>query len=213
MENNINDYTSKEEKINVLTHGFGLLLSIPAALILIIYASLYGTVWHIVSCSIYGSTLIILYLASTTYHGAKKPELRKKLNVFDHSAIYLLIAGTYTPFLLVTLRGNWGWSLFGVVWGLAIIGIFMKIFFSARYKFISALAYVLLGWIIVVAFKPLINNLEPAGLWWLLAGGLSYTTGAVLYVFKKIPYNHAIFHVFVLIGSFTHWIAVFYYVL
>jgi len=213
MEKNASNYSLKEEKVNIISHGLGLILSIPAALILVIYASLYGTIWHIVSFSIYGSSLVVLYLASTSYHASKDSVLRKKLNVFDHAAIYFLIAGTYTPFLMVTLRGNWGWSLFGVVWGLAIIGIFLKIFFSARYKFISALAYVLLGWIIVIAFKPLTENLETAGLWWLVAGGLSYTLGAILYVFKKIPFNHGIFHVFVLIGSFTHWIAVFYYVL
>jgi len=213
MEEFAKDYSSKEEAINVITHGIGLILSIPAVVLLIVYASIDGTVWHIASSCIYGSTLIVLYLASTTYHGSKKPELRKKLNVFDHSAIYLLIAGTYTPFLLVTLHGSWGWSLFGVVWGFAFIGILMKIFFSSRYKIISALAYVAMGWIIVIAIKPLINNLDPSGLKWLIAGGLSYTIGAALYVIKKIPYNHAIFHVFVLGGSFAHWMAIFFYVI
>ena len=213
MEEFAKDYSSKEEAINVITHGIGLILSIPAVVLLIVYASIDGTVWHIASSCIYGSTLIVLYLASTTYHGSKKPELRKKLNVFDHSAIYLLIAGTYTPFLLVTLHGSWGWSLFGVVWGFAFIGILMKIFFSSRYKIISALAYVAMGWIIIIAIKPLINNLDPSGLKWLIAGGLSYTIGAALYVIKKIPYNHAIFHVFVLGGSFAHWMAIFFYVI
>ncbi len=213
MENNSSSYSRREDLVNVITHGFGLLLSIPAAAVMIVHASLNGTVWHVVSFSIYGCSLIVLYLASTMYHHAKEPKLRERLNVFDHSAIYFLIAGTYTPFLLVTLRGRWGWSLFGIVWGLAFFGIFMKIVFSQRYKIVSALAYVLLGWIIVIAAKPLINSLESAGLWWLLAGGLSYTFGAVLYVFKKIPYHHCIFHVFVLGGSFAHWMAVFYYVL
>jgi hemolysin III len=213
MENNKKAYSDKEEALNTITHGIGLILSIPAVILLIFYSSINGTIWHIVSSCIYGSTLIILYLASTTYHGTKEPGLKKRLNVFDHSAIYLLIAGTYTPFLLITLRGAWGWSLFGVVWGIAVIGVFMKIFFAARYKFISALAYVLMGWIIIVAIKPLINNLASEGLFWLVAGGLSYTIGAVLYVIKKIPYNHAIFHVFVLAGSIAHWIAVFFYVL
>jgi hemolysin III len=213
MENKSSSYSSKEEKINIITHGFGLLLSIPATIILIIYSCNHGTAWHIVSSAIYGSSLILLYLASTVYHSAKESKLRERLNVFDHAAIYLLIAGTYTPFLLITLHGGWGWSLFGIVWGFAIIGIVMKILFSKRYKAVSAIAYVSMGCIIVVAFKPLINSIEPAGLWWLIAGGISYITGAVLYVIEKIPYNHGIFHVFVLGGSIAHWIAVFFYVL
>lgn len=212
MEKYIPPYSEKEEKINVLTHGLGLLLSIPALILLVVYSSLYGNVWHVVSFSIYGSSLVLLYLASTLYHAAKKPEIKDKLNIFDHSAIYLLIAGTYTPFLLVTIRGPWGWSLFGIVWGLAIIGILMKFFFTTRYKVVSALAYILMGWVIIIAIKPLINNLSTPGLWWLFAGGLSYTIGAVLYTLKKLPYHHAIFHVFVLGGSFAHWVAVFYYV-
>jgi hemolysin III len=213
MTNYTPAYSAKEEQVNVITHGLGLILSIPALVLLIVYASLYGTVWHIVSFSIYGSTLVILYLASTLYHAAKKPETKEKLNIFDHSAIYLLIAGTYTPFLLITLRGTWGWSLFGVVWGLAIIGVVMKFFFISKYKVVSALAYILMGWVIVIAAKPLINGLDVAGLWWLLAGGISYTVGAILYTLKKIPYHHAIFHVFVLGGSFAHWVTVFFYLL
>jgi len=213
MTNYIPAYSVKEEIVNVITHGLGLLLSIPALVLLIVYASTQGTVWHIVSFSIYGSTLVTLYLASTLYHAARKPNARRKLNIFDHSAIYLLIAGTYTPFLLVTLKGAWGWSLFGVVWGFAIVGVVMKFFFMSKYKVVSALAYILMGWVIIIAVKPLINNLETGGLWWLLAGGISYTVGAVLYTLKKLPYHHGIFHVFVLGGSFAHWMAVFYYVL
>ncbi len=213
MSNYTSDYSVKEEIVNVITHGLGLLLSIPALVLLIVYASLHGTVWHIVSFSIYGSSLVTLYLASTLYHAARKPKVKENLNIFDHSAIYLLIAGTYTPFLLVTLRGPWGWSLFGVVWGLTIVGVVMKFFFMSKYKVVSALAYVLMGWVIIIAVKPLINNLDTGGLWWLLAGGISYTVGAVLYTLKKLPYHHGIFHVFVLCGSFAHWMAVFYYVL
>lgn len=213
MENYTPPYTEKEEKVNVITHAIGLILSIPALILLVVYASLYGDVWHIVSFAIYGSTLVILYLASTLYHWAKKPSVKQKLNLFDHSAIYLLIAGTYTPFLLVTLRGPWGWSLFGVVWGLALIGIILKFLIVAKLKIVSASAYILMGWVIVIAFKPLVNNLAVGGLWWLLAGGLSYTIGGILYTIKKIPYHHGIFHVFVLGGSFAHWIAIFFYVL
>jgi hemolysin III len=213
MSNYTPAYSVKEEIVNVITHGLGLLLSIPALVLLIVYASLYGTVWHIVSFSIYGSTLVTLYLASTLYHAARKPKVKENLNIFDHAAIYLLIAGTYTPFLLVTLRGPWGWSLFGVVWGLAVVGVVMKFFFMSKYKIVSALAYVLMGWVIIIAVKPLINNLDTGGLWWLLAGGISYTIGAVLYTLKRLPYHHGIFHVFVLGGSFAHWVAVFCYVL
>ena len=213
MTNYTPAYSVKEETVNVITHGLGLLLSIPALVLLIVYAIWHGTIWHIVSFSIYGSTLVTLYLASTLYHAARKPPIKEKLNIFDHAAIYLLIAGTYTPFLLVTLRGTWGWSLFGVVWGLAIVGVVMKFFFMSKYKVVSALAYVLMGWVIIIAIKPLVNSLETAGLWWLLAGGISYTVGAVLYTLKKLPYHHGIFHVFVLGGSFAHWMAVFYYVL
>lgn len=206
------DYTKKEEFWNVLTHGLGLALSVPALVLLIVYSSLYDSVWHIVSFSIYGTTLVILYLASTLFHSAKNKETRLKLNVFDHSSIYLLIAGTYTPFLLVTLRGPWGWSLFGIIWGLAIIGTIVKLFFTGRFDKISTAVYVLMGWLIIIAIKPLMENLSPEGLFWLSAGGIAYSIGAALYLIKKIPFNHAIFHVFVLLGSICHFIAVFFYI-
>jgi hemolysin III len=213
MENTKAAYTPAEELVNAISHGLGLLLSIPGLVLLVVYAGLYGTVWHIVSFSIYGTSLVLLYLASTLYHSVKNEALKKKLNVFDHSAIYLLIAGTYTPFLLIVLRGAWGWSLFGVVWGIALVGIAIKILVKGRLKIVSATTYVLMGWIVVIAIKPLINNLETAGLWWLFAGGFSYTIGAVFYVMKKIPHHHGIFHVFVLGGSFAHWWAVFFYLI
>ncbi len=206
------DYSVKEEFWNVLTHGLGLALSIPALALLIVYSSIYEDAWHIVSFSIYGTTLVVLYLASTLFHSSRKKKIRLRLNVFDHSSIYLLIAGTYTPFLLVTLRGPWGWSLFGVVWGLAVIGTVVKLFFTGRYDKISTAVYILMGWIIIIAIKPLIANLSPEGLFWLSAGGISYSIGAALYLIKKIPYNHAIFHVFVLLGSIFHFISVFFYV-
>ncbi|OQY02523.1 MAG: hemolysin D [Bacteroidetes bacterium 4572_117] len=205
-------YSPKEESINTISHGFGLALSIPALILLVIYAITEGNVWHIVSFSIYGSSLVLLYLASTLYHGAKKPELKKKLNVFDHSAIYVLIAGTYTPFALVTLNGFWGWLIFGIIWSLAIIGLVVKLFYTGRFNKISTLAYVLMGWVVIIAIKPLINNLSSEGLFWLFVGGLFYTIGAALYLIKKLPYNHAIFHVFVLLGSLSHFISVFFYV-
>jgi len=206
------DYSKKEEFWNVLTHGLGLALSIPALVLLIVYSSIYEDAWHIVSFSIYGATMVILYLASTLFHSSSTKKIRLRLNVFDHASIYFLIAGTYTPFLLVTIRGPWGWSLFGVVWGLAIIGAIVKLFFTGRYDKISTAVYILMGWLIIIAIKPLIANLSPEGLFWLSAGGLSYSIGAALYLIKKIPYNHAIFHVFVLLGSICHFISVFFYV-
>ncbi len=213
MEKKIKFYDEKEEKLNVITHGFGLLLSIIAMVLLVVYASLYGNVWHITSFSIFGASLIVLYSASTLYHYSKDPTIRSRLNIFDHAAIYILIAGTYTPFALVVLHGTTGWIIFGVSWGLALTGIIFKLFFTGRFDKLSTIAYVLMGWIIIFAIKPLMNNLPVNGLIWLAAGGLFYTVGAVLYSMNKLKYNHAIFHIFVLLGSFSHFIAVFFYIL
>ena len=207
------DYPKTEELLNVITHGLGFLLSIAALVLLVVFASLQGDVWHIVSFSIYGFSLVVLYLASTLFHSARNPKLRKRLNIFDHSAIYVLIAGTYTPFLLVTLRGPWGWSLLGVIWGLAIAGVVFKLFFTGKYDVMSAIVYVLMGWIIIIAIKPMNENLPTEGLYWLIGGGVSYMIGAGFYLLNKMPYNHAIFHIWVLLGSFAHFIAVFKYVL
>lgn len=207
------NYPKTEELLNVITHGLGFLLSIAALVLLVVFATLYGDAWHIVSFSIYGFSLVVLYLASTLFHSARSPKLRKRLNIFDHSAIYILIAGTYTPFLLVTLRGPWGWSLLGVIWVLAIAGVVFKLFFTGKYDVMSAIVYVLMGWIIIVAIKPMNENLPPEGLYWLIGGGISYMIGAGFYLFNKMPYNHAIFHIWVLLGSFAHFIAVFKYVL
>lgn len=206
-------YPPKEEKLNVITHAIGLVLSVVALVLLVVYASLNGSAWHVVSFSIYGASLILLYSASTFYHYVQHPKLRRRLNIFDHAAIYVLIAGTYTPFTLVVLKGWIGWTIFGVSWGLAIAGIILKLFFTGKYDKLSTFAYVLMGWLIVFALKPLILNLSFEGLMWLLSGGIFYTVGAVLYSIKKINYNHAIFHIFVLLGSFCHFIAVFFYVL
>lgn len=206
-------YDKKEEKLNVLSHGIGFLLSVVALVLLVVYSSIYGDVWHIVSYSIYGASLVTLYLASTLFHWSTKPKRRLRLNVFDHASIYILIAGTYTPLLLVTLRGPWGWSLFGVVWGMAIVGIVLKFFYTGRFKTISTIAYVVMGWVVVIAMKPLIENLSTPGLIWLGIGGLSYSIGAFFYLWNKLPYNHAIFHLFVLGGSIAHFILIFWYVL
>jgi len=210
---NITFYDKKEEKLNVISHGFGLALSIVALILLLIKAINYGTVWHIISFSIYGASMIVLYAASTFYHASTTPKIRHRLNIFDHASIYILIAGTYTPFTLVVLNGWIGWTIFGISWGLAIVGVTLKLFFTGRFDKISTVAYVLMGWVIVFAIKPLIENLSPEGLWWLLFGGLFYTVGAILYSVQKIKYNHAIFHIFVLLGSFSHFMAVYFYVL
>jgi len=206
-------YSPIEEKININSHAIGFILSLVAAILLVTHASLHGNVWHIVSFSIFGASLIILYVASTCYHSAQKPELRSRLRIIDHASIYVLIAGTYTPFTLVTLNGSIGWVIFGITWGLALSGIILKLFFTGKYDLISTLMYVFMGWVIVFAIKPLINNLSLEGLLWLVAGGMAYTIGAILYSIKKIKFNHAIFHVFVFFGSFSHFVAVFFYVL
>jgi hemolysin III len=206
-------YSPIEEKINIVSHAAGFFLSIVALVFLVAHAIRHGDVWHIVSFSIFGTSLIILYAASTFYHSAKKQELRDKLKIIDHASIYVLIAGTYTPFTLVTLRGTIGWVIFGISWGLAISGIILKLFFTGKYNLISTLMYVLMGWVIVFAIKPLINNLPLNGLLWLIAGGISYTIGAVIYSIKQIKFNHAIFHMFVLAGSFCSFMSVFFYVL
>jgi len=206
-------YPAKEEILNVITHFLGLLLSTAALALMVTFASLYGTVWHIVSFSIFGSSLVILYLASTLYHAAHKRKVRKKLNVFDHAAIYVLIAGTYTPFTLVTLNGAMGWVLFGITWGLAGAGIILKLFYTGRFEKLSTASYILMGWVAVFAAKPLIEALSDGGLFYLVAGGICYTIGAIFYSIRKLPYNHAIFHIWVLAGSIFHFVSIFFYVL
>ena len=210
---NLKHYSSTEERINIGSHAVGFVLSIVALVLLVRYASIYGNAWHIVSFSVFGVSLMVLYAASTVYHSAKNPQFRRKMRVVDHASIYILIAGTYTPFTLVTLNGVTGWVLFGVTWGMAVTGIILKLFYTGRYDSISTLMYVFMGWIIVFAIEPLINNLSSDGLFWLIAGGMAYTTGAILYSIKKIKFNHAIFHLFVLIGSVCHFISVYFYVL
>ena len=206
-------YSPTEEKINIFSHTVGFIFSIAALVLLVVRASLYGNGWHIVSVSIFGTSLMTLYAASTLYHNARDPQIRSRLKVFDHASIYALIAGTYTPFTLVILSGAVGWVIFGLSWGAALTGIILKLFFTGRYNLLSTIMYVLMGWVIVFAIKPLINNLPREGLLWLLAGGIAYTIGAILYSIKKIPLNHAIFHIFVLLGSFCHFVSVFFYVL
>lgn len=206
-------YSPLEEKLNIISHGIGVVLGVIALLFLVIRAIAHGETMPLVSFTIYGLSIIILYLASTLYHKATKQNLRNRLRIFDHAAIYVLIAGTYTPFALITLEGTTGWIIFGTVWAFAAIGITMKLFFTGKFDKLSTMMYVFMGWIIVFAIKPLIANLSSEGLFWLLAGGVAYTIGAVLYSIRKLPFNHAIFHVFVLIGSICHFISVYWYVL
>jgi len=198
---------------NVVSHAVGLLLSVAALLLMLLRASDTGDVLRIVSAAIFGAGLIALYLASTLYHSAKDPRTRSRLRVNDHATIYVLIAGTYTPITLVTLNGWVGWTLFGITWGMALTGVILKLFFTGRYHLLSTLMYVFMGWLIIFAIKPLMSKMPSAGLSWLVAGGAAYTTGAILYSIKKIHFNHAIFHLFVLLGSFCHFVAVYSYVL
>lgn len=215
MKSTINPtfYGPLEEKINIISHLVGFILSIVALVLLATYSSIFGNATHIVSMSIFGLSLLILYAASTIYHGTKTPSLRKKLQIFDHASIYILIAGTYTPFALLTLGGAIGWTIFGVVWGLAIIGVILKFFFIGRYTRLSTLMYVFMGWIVLFAINTLIENLEFGGLVLLVAGGLSYTIGAILFSLEKLKFNHAIFHLFVLGGSICHFFSVFLYLI
>ena len=202
-----------EEIMNAVTHGIGTLLAVAGLVLLTVFASLYGDIWHVISFSIYGTTLVLLYLASTLYHSFTNERLKVIFKILDHSAIYLLIAGTYTPFTLVPLHGVLGWTVFGLVWGLAILGIVLKVFFAGQFKMASTLCYILMGWFILIAIKPLIATVAINGIIWLIVGGLLYTLGSVFYLWNKLPYNHAIWHLFVLAGSISHFIAVFLYVL
>lgn len=206
----VKTYSHKEEQLNIWSHFIGMVLSI-IGLILLLYKGIQsGSALVIVSYALYGVSMLVLYLASTLYHSAIEPEKRKKLKVFDHAAIYFLIAGTYTPFSLLVLKGAWGWSIFGVVWGIAALGISLKLFFTGRFNLLSTISYVLMGWVVVIAIKPLIESISSQGLFLLAAGGFFYTVGAVLYSIKRIPYNHAIFHFFVLMGSLAHFLAIYY---
>jgi hemolysin III len=198
----------KEELINAITHGLGALLAIAALVILIVFASLFGNVWHIVSFSIFGATLVLLYIASTLYHSFQTPGLKFLFRKFDHMSIFLLIAGTYTPFCLAVLQGWIGWTIFGIVWGCATLGIIFKSLFTGRKELLSTIMYILMGWVILLAIKPLYQSVSPATFALLVGGGISYTAGTYFFVNEKIKYNHGIWHVFVLGGSALHFFSV-----
>jgi len=205
-------YTVLEEILNSVTHGAGALVSIAGLVILIVSSSMYGQVSHIASCTVFGISLVLLYTASTLYHSFQKPNIKHILKILDHSCIYVLIAGTYTPFMIVIVRGALGWTMFTIVWSLTILGIIFKAFFVNRFKIISTLAYILMGWLIIFAIKPLFQTLPGSGIAWLVAGGLAYTLGTIFYAWKTLPFNHAVWHLFVLVGSVCHFMAVLFYI-
>lgn len=210
MTENLNhQYSIKEEKLNVISHGLGLVLSVIAFPFLILKSLAFTGFWKPISFVIYGLSMIILYAASTFYHAAKNPKKRRKLNIFDHAAIYVLIAGSYSPFCLVGLDSSLGWYMFLFVWIFALTGIILKLFFTGKFDKISTALYLLMGWQVMFFIKPLMASLSTLEFQYLVAGGVFYSVGAVLYSIKKMPYNHFIFHIFVLLGSLSHFLAIY----
>lgn len=208
MSNNSRATHWREELANSLTHGFGTLIAIAGTVVLVVRAAMGGDALQIVSVSVYGATLILLYTSSTLYHAVTAAGAKRALKLLDHIAIYLLIAGTYTPFSLVGLGGVWGWSIFGVIWALASVGAVLKVFLVGRYQGLSTAVYIGMGWIVIVAIAPLVQSLAVPTLLWLLAGGLSYTAGTIFYLSRTLPFGHSIWHLFVLGGSVCHYVAV-----
>ncbi len=206
-------YTPLQERANSMTHLFSSGLAVAGTAVLVVMAVIRGNTWHIVSFSVYGGTLVLLFVISTLYHSFRSPRVKYVFEILDHSSIFLLIAGTYTPFTLVTLHGSLGWWLFGVSWGLAVIGISLKAFFTGRFKIVSTLIYLGMGWMILAAFKPLVQALSRGGIVLLLLGGTFYSIGTIFYLWKKLRYHHAIWHLFVLAGGLCHYLAVLIYVL
>ncbi|WP_346838534.1 hemolysin III family protein [Microbulbifer sp. SAOS-129_SWC] len=212
-------YSFAEELANSITHGIGALLAIAGLGVLCAFAALYGNAWHIVSSSIYATTLILCFGSSTLYHSISHIRAKEILRTLDHSAIFLLIAGTYTPFTLVTLRGadtsvgSWGWWLFGIIWGLALAGLVIQFTPLKKVRALSITLSALMGWVVIAAIKPLMNSLAPGGLWLLVLGGLCYTGGIAFYLWRSLRFHHAIWHLFVLAGGILHFFAVLFYVI
>jgi hemolysin III len=209
----MSQYSFIEEIFNSITHGIGIIISIAALIIMVIFSSRYGSAIDIVSSTIFGISLVLLYTASTLYHSFQKPGLKHTFKIIDHSCIYILIAGTYTPFMLITLNGTLGWTIFSVVWSLTIGGILFKVFFINRLETISTIAYIIMGWLIIFAIKPLYQALPGSALALIVSGGLIYTLGTIFYAWEKLPFNHSIWHSFVLAGSICHFFAIMFYVL
>ncbi len=201
-----------EEIANSLTHGFGALLSVAALVCMVVVASQHRDPWAIVACSIYGASLVLLYVSSTLYHALTNPRAKRVFLILDHAMIYVLIAGTYTPFTLVSLRGGWGWTLFGIVWAFAAAGIVVQSLFVGRMRALSTALYVAMGWFVMIAVYPLIGVLQLNGFLWLLAGGIAYTSGVVFFA-SRWKFAHCIWHLFVVAGSTCHFWAVWRYVL
>lgn len=206
-------YSAKEEIANYLTHGFGIALSLFGFGALLTLAIVRGDAWSIASASIYGLALILLYTSSTLYHAFRNPTIKRKLRILDHCAIFILIAGTYTPFMLISLRATlWGSILFVTIWLCAAVGIVLKLFFTGRYELFSTIMYVAMGWLVIIAIKPMLESVPLPGLWWLVAGGITYSVGAAFYCWERLPFHHSLWHIFVLGGSICHYIAICFYV-
>lgn len=212
MSKKIAHYTLGEEIANAVTHGVGVLLSALALTMMVWVTAEGGDPWRIISVSVFGVTLIACYLASFLYHAIPHPAAKDTMRLLDHCAIFLLIAGTYTPFLLVSMRGAAGWLLFALVWGVAVAGIVFKVIYTHKYPRLSTAMYVSMGWIVVLALKPAIASIPPGALALMLVGGLTYTAGVIFYHWERLPFNHAIWHLFVMGGSAAHFLAVFYFV-
>ena len=210
-----NKQSLTEEIANSVTHGIGFLLSIAGLVILVVLARIQGDPWRIVSFSIYGSSLIILYAASTLYHSFSfsSGHINYVFKIIDHSAIYLLIAGSYTPFILVLLRGTLGWIFFGAIWGLALTGIIFKMFFVNRFLVLSTITYLIMGWFALIVLYPMVKNIPFGAIGWLVTGGMFYSLGVIFHFWDKLPFHHAIWHLFVLGGSICHYFAILFYVL
>ncbi len=213
MSNGVNEFSLTEEIWHAITHGVGLALSIAALTIMVAYSSQSGSAISVIASVLFGTTLIILYGSSTLYHAITHHELKKRFQQFDHASIYILIAGSYTHVTLVSLGNTLGYSIFAVVWGVSLIGIYLKFAYPGRFEKLSLVLYLLLGWLIIIAIKPLFEVMAPGGLWLLLIGGLFYTFGVIFYVWDSLPFNHAIWHLFVMAGSISHFLMVLLYVI
>jgi hemolysin III len=212
LDSSINNFTIFEEIWHAVTHGIGLALSIAGLVVLVVFASLKSNATAITASAIYGASLVVMYGSSTLYHAVKRPSLKKVFQTFDHASIYFLIAGSYTPISLVILRDGWGWSIFGVNWFIAIVGIFLKFAYPGRFEKLSLVLYVVMGWMIVIAFEPLVAHMPTAGLIWLVGGGLFYSFGVVFYLKDHKPYFHTVWHLFVLAGSLCHFFMTLFYI-
>ncbi|MBN2262265.1 MAG: hemolysin III family protein [Prolixibacteraceae bacterium] len=203
--------TKGDEIFNSISHGVGIALAVAATVLLVVRASLYGTAWHIVSFSIFGVGMILLYTSSTIFHGVYNPRLKYKLNKLDHSSIYVLIAATYTPLTFTVLRGAFGWVIFGIIWGLAIAGVVFKVwFYTSKLRLLSTILYMAMGWMIIIAIVPVIRNTPSPTIWFLLAGCLSYTFAPFFYMWRSRPYLHGVFHIFILGGTICHFFGFWY---